>query len=368
MKRVGALVLLALVLNLGISPDAVAQPLSWEVGPTGTTASLRGLHAVNDNVVWACGSGATVLRSSDGGSSWTNCSPNRIGDVELTSSELRDIEFRSLHAWSESEAVIASAGTPAVILQTRDGGASWQQRYRSHSDAAFFDGMIFWDAQHGIAFSDPVNGHLLIVESSDGGKTWTAIDRDQIPAAIPGEAGFAASDSSICVAPDGKVMIGTGGAESQTTRIYLRQQWDAEWTLAKCPMIGGPAKGIFSIANCRGTKQLWVSVGGDYRPGKNSESTAAISRDGGRSWNRVSKQPNQFRSAVACLPNSDSQDPVFVAVGPTGGDYSVGGDEWVPFSKTGFHALSVGSQATFACGSDGRFAVLRGKLSSYPTD
>ena len=38
--------------------------------------------------------------------------------------------------------------------------------------------MAFWDRDHGIAMSDPVDGRFLIITTDDGGKTW-----NQVPAA-----------------------------------------------------------------------------------------------------------------------------------------------------------------------------------------
>ena len=42
----------------------------WTVQTSGVTARLRGVSAVSERVAWASGSGATVLRTTDGGATW----------------------------------------------------------------------------------------------------------------------------------------------------------------------------------------------------------------------------------------------------------------------------------------------------------
>ncbi|MEP2073294.1 MAG: oxidoreductase, partial [Rhodopirellula bahusiensis] len=37
----------------------------WRLSETGTNVSLRGLSAVDDDVIWASGAAATVIRSID---------------------------------------------------------------------------------------------------------------------------------------------------------------------------------------------------------------------------------------------------------------------------------------------------------------
>src|SRR5258706_16398897 len=43
----------------------------WEKIPVPTTASLRGLSVVSENTVWASGTGGAVLRTVDGGKTWS---------------------------------------------------------------------------------------------------------------------------------------------------------------------------------------------------------------------------------------------------------------------------------------------------------
>ncbi len=327
----------------------LARQLAWELGPTGTQASLRGLSAPTDNVVWACGGGSTVVRSSDTGSSWEECGPAQYGQLE----------FRSIYAWDAQTACIASAGTPAIILRTTSGGEHWQEVYRHESQQAFFDGLRFWNEQDGLACSDPVDGKLLIVETRDGGRSWKEVDKTKLPAALDGEAAFAASNSSLCLSldGDGQVWIGTGGASQASSRIYYRAHWNADWKTLSCPLPSGPSQGVFSMA--LGAGRTIVAVGGDYRPDVESLQTAAVSVDGGHSWRSAQPGPSEYRSAIVKLPSSFGRNETFIATGPTGSDVSLDGEHWQQFSDQGFHTLASTEKHVFAAGADGRFAVLK---------
>ncbi len=311
---------------------------------TGTEASLRGLHAVNDEIVWACGSAGTVLRSDSRGERWESCGPARYSELE----------FRSIHAWDARTACIASAGSPAVVLRTVDAGESWIEVFRHNSESAFFDALRFIDAKHGLAFSDPVDGRLLLVETSDAGDSWQGIAPELIPLAETGEAGFAASNSGMCWLRDGSVLIGTGGRTADDSRVFVRRAGSKEWVVIKVPLPSSPTEGIFSITEAR-RENLLVAVGGNYLPNEESLGTAVISRDGGTSWQRPAAPPSAYRSSVIAGPVGW---PAFVATGPSGSDFSMDGEQWTAFSETGFHVLASGTKTVFAAGSDGRFGVL----------
>src|SRR5207247_10457458 len=108
---------------------------------------------------------------------------------------------RDIHAVDAKTAYLLSAGKAekSIIYKTNDAGKTWTLQFTNHEPAAFFDGFAFWDAMHGIAFSDPVNGHFPIIRTDNGGVTWNEIPPANEPAAMAGEAAFAASGTSITV-------------------------------------------------------------------------------------------------------------------------------------------------------------------------
>lgn len=345
------------VASLGVCHGQVAdqrqvdQPQferTWELGPTGSRASLRGLCAVDDNVIWACGSGATVLRSRDRGSSWEECGPAGLGALE----------FRSVHAFDHEHALIASAGSPAIIMRTTDGGVSWREVFRHEAAEAFLNSLRFSDAQYGVAVGDPIDGRLLVLETTDGGALWRPIPGRSLPESRVGEAGFAASNSCVLLSEFGGAWIGTGGTDAAGSRVYYRVGAQEAWSHTEVPIPSGPTQGVFSLA--MGAGRL-LAVGGDYVQGASSPLTVAVSDDLGRNWRPSSKPPSEFRSSVVHLSASSDAglgSGFWVATGPSGSDWSVDGDVWHSFSAIGFHALDVGHRDVFAVGSEGRFAIL----------
>ena len=86
----------------------------WIGQTSGTTARLRGLCVVDERVVWASGAGGTVLRTTDGGTTWEK---KPIKGAEAL--DFRDIEafdVRTAYALSIGE------GNMSRIYKTEDGG------------------------------------------------------------------------------------------------------------------------------------------------------------------------------------------------------------------------------------------------------
>lgn len=84
LSALAATAALATAVTLAATPATAAPTydLSWEVLTTPTsTASLRGLSAVSQKVVWAGGSEGTILRSVDGGSTVTSVGPAGTRDL-----------------------------------------------------------------------------------------------------------------------------------------------------------------------------------------------------------------------------------------------------------------------------------------------
>ena len=327
----------------------------WQTFDTQSQASLRGLAAVNKDVAWACGSKATVVQTIDGGKIWLqHAIPN-----------LQDVEIRSIHAWDSNRAIVATAGQPALILKTVDRGLTWKMTYENKSPQAFFDGMKFWNDRSGIAFSDPIDGGLVIVITNDSGDSWKAIDPQLIPKIDTGEAGFAASNSSLHTFGNQLGWIGLGGGNDGPSRIFRTQNGGSNWTAHSVPSISrGVSSGVFSIAFESETKG--IAVGGDYNQLTEDTQNIAISDDGGLNWRAPQiNRPRGFRSSAIAIPFKNAQGPksVWLACGPSGCDWSRDGEKWSAFSEIGFHVMAVApDHSVWAAGSTGRVARLMDAL------
>jgi photosystem II stability/assembly factor-like uncharacterized protein len=317
---------------------------AWTPQSSGVTVRLRGVGAVNDRVVWASGANGTILRTADGGTSWQKLS---IPGAER-------LDFRDVEALSDRVAYVLSIGSGEAsrIYKTSDAGTTWALQFTNTDPKAFFDAMAFWDANRGIAFSDSVDGQLVILSTTDGGRTWSRIPQQVLPPASAGEGAFAASGTNVAVIGKSDVWIGTTAG-----RVLRSSDAGRSWSVASTGVATGEATGIFSIA-FRDARH-GIVVGGNYQKESEANDNAAVTTDGGRTWTPV-KGLSGFRSVVAYLPSLSPQS--LVAIGPSGTDYSSDdGRTWTPIPGDGFHAFSAapGGRSGWGVGEAGRINRLR---------
>jgi photosystem II stability/assembly factor-like uncharacterized protein len=342
--------LLGISMLMGITCKSVKKQnnihLVWEVQNSNTTWSFRGVAAVSSQVCWVSGSSGTVLRTSDGGTRWEI---KRVDDAA-------SLDFRDIQAFDKQTALVISAGEPAKIYKTTDGGDTWAETYSNTTPGIFFDAMDFWDEQNGIGFSDPVEGQLYLIRTTDGGNSWQRIDPRSFPLPESGEAGFAASGTCLTVHGDSLVWFGTGGSKA---RVFRSTNRGASWTIYETSMLSGnPAEGIFSVTFM--DQRFGVIVGGNYQNLAGTARNAAWTTDGGIIWHGVTENPpTGFRECAVYL-YPDSPD-CLLTVGPSGSDISRdGGRTWTQADSLGFHSVSFLPEENtgWAVGGEGRIAKI----------
>ncbi len=163
-----------------------------------------------------------------------------------------------------------------------------------------------------------------------------------MPAALPGEAGFAASGQCLVSAGPREVRFATGGGA--TARVFRSADRGRTWTVTDTPVPAGePARGVFALAFRDRDRDHGLAVGGDYRTGQPSPQAAAVTADGGRTWTPAGTPPPAYRSGVAWLPHTRA---AALAVGPTGTDLTLdGGRTW--------RTVDTGSYDSVDCAPDG---------------
>ncbi len=342
MKQTSVLLMILLLAGCqGLTKKISVNSIELHRQSSDLQTSMRGVSAVNTQVAWAGGAPGTFQRTVDGGKTW------RGGQV----AGAEELDFRDIEVFDADTALVLSAGLPAKIYKTTDGGQTWTQTYSNDTPGVFFDAMAFWDNQHGIAMSDPIEGKMFFIITDDGGESWRPVPLENLPPALEGEAGFAASGTCLTVAGKNCAWLGTGGGA--TARVFYTTDRGRTWSVSETPIIaGGASKGIFSLA-------FWdesngIAVGGDYQDDQNTRSNAALTNDGGKTWILVHpNQPAGFKSCVAYIPNT--KGPALVAVGTSGSDYSLdGGKTWTTIETEGYHSISfVPDGAGWAGGAAG---------------
>ncbi|MEO5870473.1 MAG: glycosyl hydrolase [Gemmatimonadaceae bacterium] len=323
---------------------AIPLEAQWIPQSSGTVGELRGLSVVSPDVAWASGVRGTVVRTTNGGRTW-------MADTVPSASKL---DLRAIAATSTTVAHALSIADSGRIFRTTDGGRTWSQRFMSLTKGSFFDAIRFWDARHGIAFSDPVDGRFLVITTNDGGSTWKEMPSDGMPAALPNEGGFAASGSVLAVHGTSDVWLATGGATS--ARIFHSSNRGKSWTVHGTPIRAGTAsEGIFSVA-FRDAKHGVIS-GGDYTKASLGGRNVAFTSDGGATWTLVdsASSPQGFKSAVAYVPGSAGKK--LVAVGLNGTHVSSdAGMTWAQTDTVPYNSLQLVGRSGYAAGPKGRVA------------
>lgn len=339
--------------TLAVSSALIAvvlqSPPAWIPQPSPTPERLRGVSAVSREVAWASGNKGTVVRTADGGATWSRVSP--------PSSE--SLDFRDIEAFDAATAYVLAIGPGdrSRIYKTTDGGGTWVLQFTNADARAFYDAIAFWDRDSGLAMGDPVDGRFTVLRTSDGGATWAPIPPDGMPPALPGDGGFAASGTCLVASGASHAWFGSGGGAR--ARVYRSADRGLTWQVADTPLMAGlPSAGIFSLAFA--DARTGVVVGGDYRQERESGDNLARTSDGGATWSLPgSTRLRGFRSAVVYLPGTGGRS--LVAAGPAGADRSDdGGATWRALGDEGYHALSAAPDGTvWAVGESGRVARLR---------
>jgi len=311
----------------------------WSVQSTGVDANLRGVAVVvrrNGTSVWATGSKGTILRSADGGQTWTSQSiPGQEG-----------LDFRGVQTFDGTTVYVMSSGEgeKSRIYKSANAGGTWELQYSDKRKSFFLDALACSDEKHCYALSDPAEGKFLLLSTSDG-KTWKELPRDHMPAALPQEGAFAASNSALLLFGKSELYFATGGPAA---RVFHSADLGRTWTVSDTPVLSGkPAQGIFSIVRAGDTV---VVVGGDYGEPDRKEMTAAYSPDEGKTWRLAEELPAGFRSSV------DTFDAGFVAVGPNGAETSRDGVHWVHIESPNLNAVTFISGKGWAVGPKGLVA------------
>jgi photosystem II stability/assembly factor-like uncharacterized protein len=318
---------------------AAATYTWWNVLPTRVDADLRGVTAVvhrGSTVIWATGSQGTILRSADLGQTWT---PAHIEGTEK-------LDFRGVETFDGKTVYLMASGEgpQSRIYRSTDFGGTWELEYTDKRKGFFLDALVCADETHCFALSDPVAGKFLLLATSDG-THWKELPRDHMPAALPREGAFAASNSSLLLYGKNDLYFATGGPAA---RVFHSKDLGQTWSVGVTPVLSGnSSQGIFSIVRAG---DALVVVGGDYADPKRNEKSAAYSLDEGQTWQLAEELPKGYRSCV------DTYDAGFVAVGPTGAETSRDGIRWTHIDAPNLNAVTFISGKGFAVGSKGTVA------------
>lgn len=261
------------------------------------------------------------------------------------------VHFRSV-AHTDNDFFMLSIESPALLYKTGDHG-DMELVYKEEGEGVFYDALLFWNNEEGIAIGDPTEGCLSIIITRDAGHSWQKIDCNNLPSLEVGEAAFAASNSNIAVVGD-HTWIATGG---MTSRILYSSNKGKTWEIYDTPMRSGSATtGIYSIAFY--DELNGFAFGGDFTKPELNTANKMRTSDGGKTWVLVAddEEPG-YRSCVQYRPGSDGKE--LIAIGFDGIDYSNdSGETWEHLSDEPFYTIRFIDEHTAFAAGQGRISKL----------
>jgi photosystem II stability/assembly factor-like uncharacterized protein len=133
----------------------------WSEQTSGVTGSLYSVSAPTDLNCWVGGAGGIVLRTVDGGTTWTNVGGAGIANQDVYSVYALDANT----CW-----ISTSPASGTYIYKTTNGGALWVTQL--NQPGGFGDGVVFTDANNGFFYGDPVGGRWSLFRTTNGGTAW----------------------------------------------------------------------------------------------------------------------------------------------------------------------------------------------------
>lgn len=139
-------------------------------------SGYAGFDAISAQRAWMA-QGQQIARTNDGGLSWTS--------VTLPVYQLTDIDFvDASRGWAIGQEADPRPGCESAdsqIFRTTDGGATWVPQIGVSApwlcQNLRLERVVFADQQHGWVQGTIGSGHVLILRTSDGGATWSQVFR-----------------------------------------------------------------------------------------------------------------------------------------------------------------------------------------------
>ena len=240
---------------------AAPQP-RWRAQVSGTDSALYSISVIDTNNAWAAGAGGVVLRTTDGGTTWTPTASNPGGEIYNIYGESF---VRALTAVKDS------AG--ARISRSLNLGIIWVTVYEDTNNAAFFNDIHIFDGNNGYVMGDPVDGQWTLLRTPNLGTTWS------VAANLPQDGDEAGWNN-------GMWWNGTENGWFGTTnnRVYRTTDGGDNWEFASTSFTN-------SIAVAFADEQLGIAAGDGM----------ARSSDGGATWNDTPAQLTETVLAGAAV-------------------------------------------------------------------
>ncbi len=160
---IAKLLFYAFFTSILLSQSSIKTNAQWTEYNTGINQNIFTLSFANKNTGLASSTGGLVVKTSDGGATWTRLN---LGTTNVTIAS---------QIVSENVAYVGSY-EDGIIYKTTDGGNNWQAQNTGASGFLTLNFVAEPDANIGFAAGD---GGTL-VKTTDGGDAWTVLNNTQV--------------------------------------------------------------------------------------------------------------------------------------------------------------------------------------------
>ncbi len=231
---------------------AFSTQAQWQERTSPTTSTLHSVSVIDDSVAWIGGESGTILRTTDGGATWTSVGGGNLGTEPVY----------NIFGVDAQTALCTTSPSDTYIYRTTDGGTTWTQVLAV--TGGFMDAIWMTDANNGFAYGDPVSGFWELFTTTDGGATWN-------PAPSLAQNGSEAGWNNSMYVSGSDIYFGTNN-----TTIYYSSDMGNSWT----PQ---------STSTVTNSYSLWFNDASNGLTGGNT--TLAQTTDGGTTWTALSNVP-----------------------------------------------------------------------------
>ena len=337
---------------------SVSAQTSWKKQQTGTFAWLHSVFFVDESRGWAVGGKGALLSTSDGGERWEL----RRRPVE---DALHDIFFTdALTGWIVCERSIfmpmRKDESVSYLLKTTDGGETWSRVdvTRGEDVDIKLAGLRFADAAHGWVYGEAG----VLYSTTDGGETWS---RQRVPTRHLLLGGAFRDASTGWLSGGGLTLLRTedGGASWREGVVNIPASYDAQ--SAAAPRAGAKS----TAATQRGVPAVPVSLrlnavffaGAETGWAVGAGGAIFFTADGGRTWR---PQESGVKSDLRDVKFLDALEGWAVGGEGTILHTTDGGRAWSQEPRATDHALErlffVGRKRAWAVGFGGTVVTFKG--------
>ncbi len=217
----------------------------------------------------------TIYRTADGGKSWAKTTTN----LTTMGAQVRFVD--ATHGWILVNQGVAAGSEGVVLLRTLDGGASWTVVNQTAPQNPAPGQIPFGGGKTGFAFSDdkhgwltgyqPVEGHAYLFATGDGGATWQPADL-KLPKDYA-HSWLSTQSPLFFSATDGLLPV-VFGEQGQPTVFYVTHDGGKTWAPGAPVVSPGNNSFLWSFADVK----HGFATDGDH---------LFATADGGASWTEV---------------------------------------------------------------------------------